>query len=386
MYFKRLLLHNELNCAMSKFFKTSPYYTIDSLQNFFYFQVLHPISIICRFVSLIVFTTYDTKCVVVERASISNCNQDVYVPKPEIWILVWMAMSVTSSIHFICIVVDNMDSEHLNFQRQKAKKLLTKGSFISLLLLLVLTTTYYVFQAVVAPSTIGMVLAIIWCFWPSAMVLVAIFLNYTPRVHWKPKQCCYAICCCPRFLPFLSKYSLFFFYWTALVMYFLDATVMWIATTLHAAHQVVPLLDEGFPDETTEYKVIVVVIIGFTLCFHSRVLSFFWQKLFHGDKDLFCEPCSKLLDDETGAENADAAVATPPLAIAEGQPETKSASLQTCQPPTFDPSSAKCKPSTSYDEATAHVHKSIVREQDSDSQVFSSVFEQGTEVSFQNCT
>ena len=315
-------------------------------------KVLHPILIICRFVSLIVFSTYDTKCVILERASVSNCHQDIYVPGPEIWTVVWMALSVLSSINFIAIVVDNMESRLLNFQRQKTKKLFRKGSFISLLLLLVLTTIYYIFRAVVAASTIGMAIAIIMSFWPSTMVLVAIFLNYTPRVRWIPKDCCSASCCFPRvFRPFM-KYSLFLFYWTALAMYFLEATGMWIAVTLDAAHQVVPLIDRKFPDETTRYKAIVVVLLGFTVGFHSQILSFFWQKMFHGDRNFFSEPCSKLIDDQTEEENTEAA-ATTSTAIAEGQPATKPVDLN--KPSTCNQANTKCITSSSQNESTAFI-------------------------------
>ena len=211
-----------------------------------------------------------------------------------------------------------MESRLLNFQRQKAKNLLTKGSFISLLLLLLLTTIYYIFRATVAPSAIGMAILIIMCFWPSAIFLVAIFFNYTPRVHWKPKDYCSTSCCCPHVFLFPCKYSLFLFYWTSLVMYFLEATGMWIAVTLNAADQVVPLIDRKYPGQITHYKAIFIVLLGFTVGFYSRVLSFFWQKMFHGDKNLFSEPCSKLIDDQTGEENTQA-VATTSSAIFPGE-------------------------------------------------------------------
>ena len=315
-------------------------------------KVLHPIFIICRFVSLIVFSTYDTKCVILERASVSNCHQDIYLPGPEIWTVVWMALSVLSSINFIAIVVDNMESRLLNFQRQKTKKLFRKGSFISLLLLLVLTTIYYIFRAVVAASTIGMAIAIIMSFWPSTMVLVAIFLNYTPRVRWIPKDCCSASCCFPRvFRPFM-KYSLFLFYWTALAMYFLEATGMWIAVTLDAAHQVVPLIDRKFPDETTRYKAIVVVLLGFSVGFHSQILSFFWQKMFHGDRNFFSEPCSKLIDDQTEEENTEAVLTTSTrTAIPEELTVTIPVDLD--KPATCNHAKTECTPSSSQSESTA---------------------------------
>jgi hypothetical protein len=239
-----------------------------------------------------------------ERASVSDCSQNIKIPNPEIWILVWMALSVTSSPLFIFIVVNNMDTELLNFQTQKAKKLFTKGSFISLLLLLGLTTIYYISRVVITPSAIGIAISLLLCFWPIAMVLVLVFLNYTPRVHWRATRV--------RRCQFLGNYMLFFFYWIALVMYFLENMSMWIAATLDAGHLVAPLIERKFPDEASQYKAIIFLLLGFTLAFHTRMLSFFWQKMFHGDKDHFSEPCSKLIDDQSEATNTEVVTVSTP--------------------------------------------------------------------------
>jgi hypothetical protein len=60
---------------------------------------------------------------------------------------------------------------------------------------------------------------------------------------------------------------------------------------------VAPIIEKTFPGEPSNLKALVLLILGFILAFYSRMVSFFWQKLFHGDKDLFSEPCSKLIDD-----------------------------------------------------------------------------------------
>ncbi len=111
---------------------------------------------------------------------------------------------------------------------------------------------------------------------------------------------------------FLGNYMLFFFYWIALVMYFLENMSMWIAATLDAGHQVAPLIERKFPDEASQYRAFIVLLLGFTLAFHTRMLSFFWQKMFHGDKDHFSEPCSKLIDDQTEAANTEVVTVSTP--------------------------------------------------------------------------
>jgi hypothetical protein len=64
---------------------------------------------------------------------------------------------------------------------------------------------------------------------------------------------------------------------------------------LDVAHEVAPLIQSNFPEEYGQFRGVMVIVIGFRLAFHLRLLSFFWHKLFHGDKDLFSEPHGKLL-------------------------------------------------------------------------------------------
>jgi hypothetical protein len=66
---------------------------------------------------------------------------------------------------------------------------------------------------------------------------------------------------------------------------------------LDVALEVAPLIQHNFPDESRKFRGLVVIVIGFRLAFHLRILSFFWQKLFHGEKDLFSEPNAKLVDE-----------------------------------------------------------------------------------------
>ena len=65
---------------------------------------------------------------------------------------------------------------------------------------------------------------------------------------------------------------------------------------LDVAHDVAPLIQNKFPEESGKYWGGMVILIGFRMAFHARLLSFFWQKSFHGEKDLLSEPSAKLED------------------------------------------------------------------------------------------
>ena len=66
---------------------------------------------------------------------------------------------------------------------------------------------------------------------------------------------------------------------------------------LDVAHDVAPLMQSKFTDEAGQFRGVMVIVIGFTLGLHARLFSFFWQKLFHGEKDLFSEPSDKLKEE-----------------------------------------------------------------------------------------
>ena len=67
---------------------------------------------------------------------------------------------------------------------------------------------------------------------------------------------------------------------------------------LDVAQDVEPFIKNNFSAESYgQYSGLMVIIVGFRLAFHARLLTFFWEKIFHGDKDLFSEPGDKLVAD-----------------------------------------------------------------------------------------
>ena len=84
-------------------------------------------------------------------------------------------------------------------------------------------------------------------------------------------------------------------------MYFIEITCKVASIMLDVAHEVAPLIQNTLPDESEKYRGVMVIVIGFRLAFHVRILTFYWQKLFHGEKDLFTEPNEKVVE-ESSAE------------------------------------------------------------------------------------
>ena len=245
-------------------------------------------------VSLFFFSTYDTACIVYEHASIVDCHQYAIIPpeSAEIWILLWIISSLIGSGIFIGISWSKQGQELLNYDTEKAKRVWKKGSFISFAVLFVITLAYYIYRCVIAPSdAVNKVTSALLIFWLCAMIGVVRRLNYINRVDWKGGTCCW---CCPQSCPScLCDNICFFFYWIALITFFLEALCMWIAVALDVAHEVAPLINQKFEDEP-RIKGILVLVLGFRLAFHSNMLSFFWNKIFYGGHDLFSEPTTKL--------------------------------------------------------------------------------------------
>ena len=251
------------------------------------------------------------RCIIFESASVIDCQQAGIVPDAESWIIALFVLSIVSSVSFFLIVYDNRKHNVLDFRITEAKAVYKKGSFFSFILLLLATMVYYGYRIAIGPSGVGRAISVFLFIWPIVMFLVVWCFNYTPRVRWRPLNCCSegrlcsACCCSPSCCQSLAKYSLFFFYWSALVMYFLEVACIWFAVALDATHEVAPLIEKRFPDNSLQYKPIHVLLLGFTLAFYWRVLCFFWKKLFHGNSDLFSEPYGKLIDDQSGPPNTD---------------------------------------------------------------------------------
>ena len=253
-------------------------------------------------ISIIFFSIFDTKCIVFEQASVINCSQDFFISNPRHWVFAWLFMSIISS--FLLILIICINHETLNYQYEKAKKIYKKGSFFSLIFLLVFSSFYYFVRFFSMRSeTISWLISTVVFLWPPVTALLVCCLNYLPRVRWRSISIsCHTTVRRNKYLSSvwwkkcLKENSNFIIYWLALSLYFVEITCKLSAIMLDVAHDVAPLIQNKFPEESGKYWGGMVILIGFRMAFHARLLSFFWQKFFHGEKDLFSEPSAKLED------------------------------------------------------------------------------------------
>ncbi len=221
-----------------------------------------------------------------------NCSQDFFTSNPEHWIFAWLLMSVVASFFFLFIIL--LNHEKLNYQIGKARKIYKKASFSSLIFLLIISSVYYFMRFFAKTDDLS--IAISTFFFLSSILTVAVIccVNYLPRVHWTKTSA-------PRFTTLvlwkdcLTKNSNFIIYWLALVIYFVETTCRLLAVMLNVAYDVAPLIESKFSHDYGQFWGVMVIVIGFRLGFHARLQSFFWEKLFHGEHDLFSEPSDKLL-------------------------------------------------------------------------------------------
>ena len=250
------------------------------------------ISGMIRFALTSLNSYYVTVCVLCEHASVSDCRQDIDgVSNPEALLLAWVVCSLVFSVLFF--VIFGCHWKVLKFQKQKAIKMYKNDSFVSLLLLLLMTIGYYIFRALIAPSGLGKAIAGMLCLWLFVTVGVLWNFNFTPRVRltkdssWTRRK-------------LVGKNALFFFCWSALLIYFFEALAFWLAVALDVAHQVAPLIEKRFhAGESWQFRGGVVFLIGLGLAFHSKLLSFYCTKIFHGDSNHYSEPGEKLDDTPT---------------------------------------------------------------------------------------
>ena len=229
-----------------------------------------------------------------EHASIIDCHQDGLLPDPESWIFVWIFFSCLSSSLFLIIFGCGYKLGFLKFRPDRICSAWRKSSFVSLSLLTIPTNIYYGFRiASGVNEEINGATSFFLFLWPVIVWVVVWVLNFTPTARKCDNQNCpHTIECCSPQKIVEHCFIWRLFYWTSLGMYSCETFFKLLAVLLDVTYDIAPLIEREFSDESL--KGFIAILSGLRLAFHSRVFMFFWDKLFHGDKDLFCEPCCNL--------------------------------------------------------------------------------------------
>ncbi len=221
-----------------------------------------------------------------EHASVIDCHQDGLNSDPESWIFAGILLSILSSFVVLCLIrmaYYDKTGKWLKFCRDKYCLDICNGSFVSFTFMALLTIAYYIFRIAISDqlSKVNTATSICLIIWPVIIWFVVWHLNYVP----KPAT----VICSPSVV--------WVFYWTALFMYSCETAIKLFAAMLDAAYNAVPVIENKFPDESS--KGFFVILFGFRLAFHTSVFLFFWNKIFHGNGNLFSEPYPDLEGDDT---------------------------------------------------------------------------------------
>ena len=234
-----------------------------------------------RLFTLVIHSGFDYKCVIFEKANILNCTQEFLVPRPEHWILSWLANLIVSSVVFIFILC--LNPKQLNYSFASLKGLCKKGSFWSLNVLYLITCVYHVIRISGTDDEISMASSVLLLFSSPVTLFVVYFLNYLRPVKFPSRS-----------HRNIDAVCTFLMYWLTLVIYCAENACLVLTVMLDAALEVAPLVQGKVQGDAVELNGFVLLLLGTNVAFRTRLLAFFWNKIFHGDKDLMSEPSTKL--------------------------------------------------------------------------------------------
>ena len=217
-----------------------------------------------------------------DKASIFNCTQEFLVPRPERWVLVWMVISIISSLFLIIILW--LNKEQLNYSFVSLKRLRKKGSFWSLNVLFLISFLYFAIRFDVENGMTKAMSTLILFRLPVTL-LVVYCLNYLPRVRFPSRN--------NENLDAVGNYLV---YWITLFVCFAENACLFVSAMLDAVLKVAPLIQGEYHDTAVQLHGFVLVLLGVNVAFKTRLLVFFWYKIFHGSQDLFLEPSRELVE------------------------------------------------------------------------------------------
>ena len=221
-----------------------------------------------RLFLLVIFSGYDTKCALFEEASMVNCSQEFLVQEPKYWCFAWLATSTCSSVIVISIVWIYRKRINYSF-RISVMKLIRKASFWRMNFLLSIVLIEYGIAWTTSDRLHTILYILSLARWYST-ALVIYCLNYVnPRRIVTEKKMYYKVG-----------------YWLTLLMYFAECTSILLMYLLNSSLVLPPVIDHSGGN----YQALILIAFGVKVALSSQCLTFFLEKIFHGNKDLFSEP------------------------------------------------------------------------------------------------
>ena len=121
--------------------------------------MIYLFNFIPRLFGMVVFSGYDSKCAIYERASFFNCTQDFPVTQPKQWMLYSLVMSILSSIslYFICDAGKQMN----------IRKTCCKASFVIMFPPFIITAASFLVRIVNTKAEDMPLCLALFMWWPS---------------------------------------------------------------------------------------------------------------------------------------------------------------------------------------------------------------------------
>jgi hypothetical protein len=159
--------------------------------------------------------------------------------------------------------------------KEALRQLIRKGFFWSFNIMYMFLVSEYIIMSFEKLATENKILAITLVIFCASRLIVAYFLNYVIPIKF----------------PAVSERSftrvyIWLAYWITLVLFFLNTAQYALAITLDVAEKLSPLGKVQMGSHNFE-SVSLLVVLGIKATFEGRLFIFYWNKIFHGDKDLF---------------------------------------------------------------------------------------------------
>jgi hypothetical protein len=155
------------------------------------------------------------------------------------------------------------------------KLLIRKGSFWSYNIMYMFFISDYIIVTSKKLSIENKILAITLVVFRASKLIVAYFLNYVIPARFPAKN-----------ERSFTRLYIWLAYWITLVLFFLATAHFALAITLDVAEKLSPLgkVQTGTQNFAT---VSCLVLLGIKATFEGRLFIFYWNKIFHGDIDMF---------------------------------------------------------------------------------------------------
>lgn len=236
---------------------------------------LHTVFCVTNILSLALSSVYDTLCAVKESSSVFNCSQELFIEDSTTFQITYTSTTIFKAACFMTALYVKPQPVLFCGFKEAFKQLSRKGSFWSLnatFLMISFENFLIIFRDFEMPIK---VLSGTLILFNGSRLMVAYVINYVPRVKYPQTN-----------EKSLLRMYTWLAYWETIVLFLLATAYSTLMITLDIFEKVTPLGKVTIGSHS--FSVVgSLVLLAIKASFEGRLFLFFWNKLFHGNKDLF---------------------------------------------------------------------------------------------------